>query len=194
MERKIVVQPIKTYVDLYEEGDTMLTGKTVSNADLQMESSDINGISTSSNSISDENGRFEFDYSRRFTTLLSEKKEQYVTRSQYIYIEKELIDSNPPTITKASGRDDDVAIAVESDTLLGGLNLEFYDKNRKLIEKNTSGSFEPKYSILGHKKNEKNTFFTDGIKYVRYQAYNLNGCKSAWTEMELVDASPPKFE
>ncbi|WP_449402589.1 hypothetical protein [Exiguobacterium artemiae] len=74
------------------------------------------------------------------------------------------------------------------------MNLEFYDKDRKLVETNTSINFEPKYSILGYKKNEKNDFFTDGIKYVRYQAFNMNGCQSAWEEMELVDMSAPKFE
>ncbi len=193
-ERKVIVEPIKTYINLYETGDKKLSGKTLPNAKLQIRSVKDNGESQTLDLTSDADGIFDFDYDGRFVTLQLEKKEEYVTRIQSNYVEKEFIDSTPPTITQVSGNDVDTQIVVKSESLLKGLNLEFYDKDRKLVETNTSINFEPKYSILGYKKNQKNDFFTDGIKYVRYQAFNMNGCKSAWEEMELIDMSAPKFE
>jgi len=193
-ERKVIVEPIKTYINLYETGDKKLSGKTLPNAKLQIRSVKDNGESQTLDFTSDADGIFDFDYDERFVTLQLEKNEEYVTRSQSNYVEKEFIDSNPPIITQVYGSDVDTRILVNSKTLLKGLNLEFYDKNRKLVETNTSINFEPKYSILGDKKNQRNNFFEDGIKYVRYQAFNMNGCQSEWAEMELVNMSAPKFE
>ena len=185
-ERKIIVEPIETVINLYEVGYLKLSGKTIPNANIQIQSmgsdTGLKEFETSSNS----DGIFKFDYDANFSTsFYLEKKEHGVTRIQSISIEKKFIDGNPPTIDHVSGTDNDTAIMVSTKDLLKGLNLEFYDKNKKLIETNIS---------FGSKKDTSKTFFMDGIKYVRYQAININDCRSAWAEMELVDAAPPKFE
>lgn len=73
-ERKVIVEPIKTYINLYETGDKKLSGKTLPNAKLQIRSVKDNGESQTLDFTSDADGIFDFDYDGRFVTLQLEKR------------------------------------------------------------------------------------------------------------------------
>jgi len=193
---KIFVEPFKTHIQWYQAGDNKLSGNTVPDAQINVNLSGVASEESKPIKLSSDNeGNFEFNYDERDIYLGLEKKDQNMTRSQNISIEKEHFDTNPPSITKVSGNDSDTGISVESKDLLKGLNLEFYDKDKELVETNTIRNAETNYSIYGRKKDSSKSFYTEGINYVRVQAFNANNCKSTWTEMvELTDSTPPEFE
>lgn len=193
-EREVTVEPIKTYIQLYKEGDKKLSGKTIPDANIKASTQENNKESDQIQFTTDMTGKFELDYDGKTKFFVVEETKQNVTRKQIFFIQKEHFNSNSPSITKVSGYDGDTAISVESKDLLKGLNIEFYDKDKKLIETNTIKKAEISYSIVGSKKDTSRTFYTDGIRYVRVQAFNTNNCKSTWTEMvELMDSTPPEF-
>lgn len=195
-ELKMFVEPFKTHIQMYQAGDNKLSGNTMPNAQIQVRLYNLSDDESKAIRLSSNNeGNFEFNYDERDTVLTLEKKDQYMTLSQGILIKKEHFNSDSPSITKVSGYDSGTGISVESKDLLKGLNLEFYDKNKKLIETNTIKTAETNYSIYGSKKDGSRTFHADGIKYVRVQAFNTINCKSTWTEMvELTDSTPPEHE
>lgn len=193
-EREVTVEPIKTYIQLYKEGDKKLSGKTIPDANIKANTQENNKESDQIQFTTDMTGKFELDYDGKTKFFVVEETKQNVTRKQILFIQKEHFNSNSPSITKVSGYDSDTAISVESKDLLKGLNIEFYDKDKKLIETNTIKKAEISYSIIGSKKDTSRTFYIDGIRYVRVQAFNTNNCKSTWTEMvELMDSTPPEF-
>jgi len=193
-EREVTVEPIKTYIQLYKEGDKKLSGKTISDANIKASTQENNKESDQIQFTTDMTGKFELDYDGKTKFFVVEETKQNVTRKQIFFIQKEHFNSNSPSITKVSGYDGDTAISVESKDLLKGLNIEFYDKDKKLIETNTIKKAEISYSIIGSKKDTSRTFYTDSIRYVRVQGFNTNNCKSTWTEMvELMDSTPPEF-
>lgn len=194
-EIKIVVKPFNTFIKLYKKGDDKLFGKTTPNTQIEVENyNSSNDEFKTMRLSSDSEGKFEFDYGEQNTSIRLEKKDQNMTKSQSFSINKEDFNIETPTVSKVSGYDSDTAISVESKDLLKGLNLEFYDKDKKLIETNIIKKAETSYSIIGSKKDTSRTFYTDKIRYVRVQAFNTNNCKSTWTEMvELMDATPPEF-
>lgn len=193
-EREVTVEPIKTYIQLYKEGDKKLSGKTIPDANIKASTQENNKESDQIQFSTDRTGKFELDYDGKTKFFVVEETKQNVTRKQIFFIQKEHFNSNSPSITKVSGYDGDTAISVESKDLLKGLNIEFYDKDKKLIETNTIKKAEISYSIIGSKKDTSRTFYTDGIRYVRVQGFNTNNCKSTWTEMvKLMDSTPPEF-
>lgn len=136
-EREVTVEPIKTYIQLYKEGDKKLSGKTIPDANIKASTQENNKESDQIQFSTDMTGKFELDYDGKTKFFVVEETKQNVTRKQIFFIQKEHFNSNSPSITKVSGYDGDTAISVESKDLLKGLNIEFYDKDKKLIETNT---------------------------------------------------------
>jgi len=194
-EREVTVEPLNVSIQLYKAGDSKLFGKTTPNTEIKIGISNVSDDEFKPIGLSSDNeGKFEFDYDERDTVLRLQKKDENMLREQVVLIKKEDFNDDSPLITKVSGYDSDTGIYVESKDLLKGLNLEFYDKDKKLVETNSIKGAGTSYSIHGSKKNSDRTFYKDGIRYVRVQAFNTNNCKSTWTEMiELIDSTPPEF-